>query len=116
MTLKECYSLLEGNYEDALRQMIKEERIKKYVLMFLRDDSYPNLIKGMEEKDYELAFRGAHTLKGVCKNLAFIKLGNVSSEITEYLRDKKDITSAIKYLPKVTKEYERTIRIIRNLN
>lgn len=116
MTLKECYILLEGDYEDVLHQMIKEERIRKYVLMFLKDDSYQNLRKGMEEEDYDLAFLGAHTLKGVCRNLAFTKLGDISSQMTEYLRNKNDIASAVKYLPNIIEEYEKTIHIIQSLD
>ena len=34
----------------------------------------------------ELAFRAAHTLKGVCMNLGFDHLYNPSFEITESLR------------------------------
>ena len=37
---------------------------------------------GIEAKDAETAFRGAHTLKGVCLNLGFQKLYEVSAELT----------------------------------
>ena len=42
----------------------------------------------MENKNYEDAFRGAHTLKGVCQNLSFDHLYEVSNELTELLRDR----------------------------
>lgn len=116
MTLQECYLIIGGNYENVLEQMMDENRIKKYVSMFLADDSYPTLIKGMEEKDYDLAFRGAHTLKGVCRNLSFTRLGDISSQMTEYLRNKINIAGAIEYLPKITAEYEKTIDAIRSID
>ena len=42
----------------------------------------------MENKNYEDAFRSAHTLKGVCQNLSFDRLYEVSNELTELLRDR----------------------------
>ena len=38
--------------------------------------------------NYEDAFRGAHTLKGVCQNLSFDRLYEASNELTELLRDR----------------------------
>ena len=44
---------------------------------------------GIETQDAELAFRGAHTLKGVCMNLGFQTLYEVSRELTEILRGRE---------------------------
>ena len=41
------------------------------------------------KNDGEEAFRAAHTLKGVCLNLGFDELYEVSAEITEKLRGKE---------------------------
>ena len=40
----------------------------------------------METKNYEEAFRAAHTIKGVCQNLSFTKLYESSNCLTENLR------------------------------
>ncbi len=71
-----------------------------------------NLKKAMAEGDVDTAFRSAHTLKGVCKNLSLQELDKVSSEITEHLRA-QDLESAKKMLPAVEEAYDKTIDIIK---
>jgi len=40
----------------------------------------------MEEKNYQEAFRAAHTIKGVCQNLGFTRLLESSSKMSDALR------------------------------
>lgn len=40
----------------------------------------------MAEKNYEEAFRAAHTIKGVCQNLSFTVLLDSSSRMADALR------------------------------
>lgn len=87
MTIQECYEAIGGNYEDVLRRLRSEALIRKFTLKFLEDQSYPLLKQALGDNNYEEAFRGAHTLKGVCQNLSFDRLYEVSSELTELLRD-----------------------------
>ena len=86
MTLRECYAALGGDYDDALGRLRSEKLVNKFVLRFLDDKSCDLLCASMEAKDYEEAFRAAHTIKGVCSNLAFTALGRSSSELSEALR------------------------------
>ena len=86
MTLQECYAALGGDCDDALGRLRSEKLVNKFVLRFLDDKSYDLLCASMEAKDYEEAFRAAHTIKGVCSNLAFTVLGKSSSELSEALR------------------------------
>ena len=79
MTLQECYAAMGGNYEDAIGRL-------RSVLKFLADGSYDLLCRSLEEKDYENAFRAAHTIKGVCQNLSLDKLQASSSRLCESLR------------------------------
>ena len=107
MTIQECYEAIGGNYEDVLRRLRSEALIRKFTLKFLEDQSY-SLLKQ--------AFRGAHTLKGVCQNLSFDRLYEVSSELTELLRDRTGEKPGIpEAMEKVTKEYEATIEEIKKL-
>ena len=85
MTIQECYEAIGGNYEDVLRRLPSEALIRKFTLKFLEDQSYPLLKQSLGDNNYEEAFRGAHTLKGVCQNLSFDRLYEVSSELTELL-------------------------------
>ena len=68
----------------------------------------------MENKNYEDAFRSAHTLKGVCQNFSFDRLYEVSNELTELLRDRTGEKPGIpEAMEKVTEVYEMTIEEIK---
>ena len=86
MTLKECYTQLEGDYESVLARLRSERMVQKFVLKFLNDKSYELLTTSLEAGNYEEAFRAAHTIKGVCQNLSFTKLYESSHLLTENLR------------------------------
>ena len=58
------------------------------------------------------AFRGAHTLKGVCLNLGFQKLYEVSAELTEALRD-RELKGYEEQFAAVQKQYQITVEAIR---
>ncbi len=60
--------------------------MQKYVLKYLDDPSYDLLCTSMAEKNYEEAFRAAHTIKGMCLNLSFTRLQTSSSALCEVLR------------------------------
>lgn len=88
MTLKECYEDFGGDYESVKVRISNEEIIKKFVIRFLTEPSYDNLCQALEDEAYEDAFRAAHSIKGICANLGFPKLGSSSSLLTEFLRGK----------------------------
>ena len=106
--IQEFYEKINGNYEVALSRMQNDERIKKYLNFFLMDESYKVLEEGINSNDCEAAFRGAHTLKGVCQNMAFTALSTVVEQITEELRA-KDIEKAKLTFKKVEEEYKKVI-------
>ena len=70
MTIKECYDAMGADYQNTLNRFPNEAFIKKFVLKFLDDNSYANLKEAIAAGNVEEAFRAAHTLKGVCLNLA----------------------------------------------
>ena len=80
MTMQECYKAIGGNYEAVLGCLHSEALIQKFTLKFLEDQSYLQLKQALENKNYEDAFRSAHTLKGVCQNLSFDRLYEVSDK------------------------------------
>ena len=106
--IQEFYEKINGNYEVALSRMQNDERIKKYLNFFLMDESYKVLEEGINSNDCEAAFRGAHTLKGVCQNMAFTALSTATEQITEELRA-KDIEKAKLTFKKVEEEYKKVI-------
>ena len=65
--------------------------------------------KSLQECSQEMeAFRAAHTMKGMCQNMAFTRLYQSSHEITEILRG-KDLEAAKKMLDVVTEDYNIVI-------
>ena len=69
----------------------------------------------MDAQDVDTAFRAAHTMKGMCQNMAFTRLLRSSQDITELLRA-KDLESAKDMLSKVTEDYNLVIDGINKLN
>ena len=69
-----------------LGRLYNEAMICKFVRMFLQDDSFQILEEALRRGDVKEAFRGAHTLKGVCQNLGFSNLYAPTYTLTETLR------------------------------
>ena len=112
--IEEFYKKINGNYEEAILRMQDDEKIKKFLKFFLMDTSYNELEEAIKNEDCEKAFIGAHTLKGVCKNMAFTELSLVVEEITEELR-MKNFEKAKDIFPNVSKEYQKVINEINQI-
>ena len=113
MTLKECYAALGGNYDEAMGRLRSERLVQKFVLKFLNDGSYELLCSSLEAGNREEAFRAAHTIKGVCANLAFNTLLESSEELTEALRDGTPPKAGEDALiARVKEDYQRTCQAI----
>lgn len=115
MTIQECYKMLGGNYDQVEKLLPSARLIHKFVVKFLDDGSYRQLCDAMEAGSRAEAFRGAHTLKGVCANLAFSQLCASSSRLTELLRPEAETIPVEAYLcmKEVTRDYEQTVSAIR---
>ena len=98
-----------------MERLGSEALIGHFSLKFLQDKSYAQLQEGMVQKNAEKAFRAAHTLKGVCANLGFTSLYQVSSALTEQLRGKEEIRDCEELYKAVTEQYERTISALETL-
>ena len=112
MTMQECYTALEGDYQDVLGRLYSEALVQRFVGKFLSDQSFQLLESSLKAENYEEAFRAAHTLKGVTQNLSFTKLYHSSHQITEALRT-KDYDLAGQLLPQVEADYAQTAAAIR---
>ena len=66
----------------------------------------------MQDKNYEAAFRAAHTIKGVCQNLSFDRLGDSSSRLAEALRSGWT-PEADALVDEVKRDYQETADAIR---
>ena len=108
MTIEEFYAVIGGDYQEALTRLMKDSLIERFVLKFENDPSFKELSDFLAAQNTEEAFRAAHTLKGVCRNLAFAKLGDSASEITEMLRA-GNLEEALTYFPTVQADYDTVI-------
>lgn len=114
MTVKEFYEEVGGDYNEIMSRLKTEDRIIKFAGMFARDESYKTLVQALEAQDVDSAFRAAHTMKGMCQNMAFTRLLTSSQDITELLRA-KDLESAKNMLGKVTEDYNLVMEGIKKL-
>lgn len=87
MTIEECYVKMGANYQDVIKRLPSAKMIEALV---------------------ELAFRAAHTLKGVCMNLGFDHLYKPSFEITESLRA-GNLELGLQQFGAVKEQYTKTI-------
>ena len=105
--LKECYEQMGADYEGVLGRLRSEGLIKKFAKKFLDDGSFQSLKDNLAQGNGEEAFRAAHTLKGVCQNLGFDNLYQVSFDITEKLRG-RETDGCEELFAKVEEQYKKT--------
>ena len=105
MELKEVYEKIGGDYDDVVRRLMGEKLVRKFLLKFLDDKSYADLERTLSE--------------GVCQNLSLTSLYQVSSQLTEELRNEDTAVpgnpNISDYMSKVTAEYHKTIEAIQEL-
>lgn len=84
---------LEENGADVdmtLKRFMGNETIYlKFIRKFLDDKNYEAIETSLAQNDYEAAFAGAHSLKGVAGNLGLNPVYEAASEISELLRNVK---------------------------
>lgn len=115
MNLKEFYKSVSGNYDAIIGRFGNEERVKKYLNMFVADETYKALEEAIQIKDFETTFRSVHTLKGLAANLSLDALWKVSSDLTEIFRhyegaEYKEAFEAVKV------EYNKVIKGLQELD
>lgn len=114
MTIQECYEEMGLQSEPVLERLGSEKILKKFVLKFLNDTSFQDLREGLDAKDGEKAFRAAHTMKGICLNLGFDNLFQVSSELTEKLRG-RDTSDSEELFKAVEEQYQIVVKAIEKM-
>ncbi|MCR5097997.1 MAG: Hpt domain-containing protein [Lachnospiraceae bacterium] len=113
MTVRECYDLI-GDYDRVYACFHNDEKIAKFLKMFLADENYKKLSEALAAGDVDTAFLAAHTLKGVCQNLALDDLYNADVQVTEALRG-NDLLKARELFPDVEREYTNVELAIKGL-
>lgn len=115
MTLEQCYAQAGGNLADAAVRLGGHEMVARFIRLFLKDDSFRQLQASFARQDLTAAFRAAHTLTGVCRNLSLTRLGDAASALTEALRGGAwDGSEAL--LEQVRRDYDDVYRAIAALD
>lgn len=114
MTTRDVYDGI-GDYDRMVACIAKEESIRKFLNMFLRDENFSILEKAIAANDVERAFYGAHTLKGVCQNLCLTQLYETDYIVTEALRN-GDLEEAKKHMPELKERYDRAMMQIAEMD
>lgn len=112
MDVKTLYDKIGGDYAGTLARFLSEERMARFALRFLSDDSYAQLLSALENGDRAEAFRAAHTLKGVCQNLGFDYLYEPAHTVTEVLRAGDFPEDA--QMRELARRYEEVITVLRS--
>lgn len=76
------------------------------------DLHYIRLLRAIENRDIETAFKAAHTMKGISANLGFTKMYSAFSIVTEELRS-GNIEKAAELMTRATDEYQKIIAILK---
>lgn len=115
MKVRECYDMMGADYEDVIGRLLNDDRIKKFLARFVDSNEFDKLIRCIESKNFEEAYRCAHTLKGVCLNLGLKNFASSSEDLCEALKDgepKEDIRPLVE---QVKKEHQLVMDCIKNL-
>lgn len=86
MSLDIAYAAMGGDLETVRSRLLTDERIEKFAKIFLQDTSMQTLEDAWAAGDISEAFRGAHTLKGVSRDLGFTPLYEASCALSDALR------------------------------
>jgi len=88
----------------------------KFLVKFKDDQNFALLRNSIEQKDYEEAFKAAHTLKGVSANLGLTPIYASASNLTELLRGKApsevDVEQVMQEKAALEESYQLFIKII----
>lgn len=115
MELRVCYQQMGGDYDAVMARLRQEERVTKFLRMFLADENFQLLTGAVDAQDWPTAFRAAHSLKGVALNLGLSPLAQSASALTECLRPGAPTQEPVPLYQAVEADYRRTAAAIQAL-
>ncbi|NHM14263.1 Hpt domain-containing protein [Eggerthellaceae bacterium zg-886] len=117
MSLESCFAAMGGDLESVRGRLRADDRIRRIVGMFPHDETFANLERAWETQSMPEAFRAAHTLKGVSRDLGFTPLFEVSNALADVLRPANeggevDAAAVEQLLDDVRRAYQLTLDAI----
>ncbi len=96
-----------ANVDTTLERFMGNEALyMKFIMKFLDDKNFGDIMESLEKSDYEGAFNGAHALKGVTANLGLDPINAAAAQITELLRNKQAQEVDVEKLNETRKQLE----------
>ena len=116
MTIAECYRALGGDYAQVEKRLCSLGLIRRFISMFLEDDSFGLLLCAMGDGRREDAHRAAYTLRSVCANLGFDRLCASTVRLEHALEGESSVMpeGAQALLDAVVHDYTATVAAIRD--
>lgn len=94
------------------RFMGNDALLERFLNKFLSDSNYEKLAAAIDAEDKETALTAAHTLKGVCGNLAMTELFDLlTKQVAAFRADDWEGGKAI--MPSIVSAYEQIIDAIK---
>lgn len=117
MSLEIAYAAMGGDLETVRGRLLTDERIEKFAKIFLQDTSMQTLETALEAGDLAEAFRGAHTLKGVSRDLGFTPLYEAVAQLSDALKPNDagvpaNLDAVPSLLPPVREAYDMVVDAI----
>lgn len=105
--MKQILTAAGMNVEDAMQRFMNNDAMmEKFLKKFRNDPSFKELTEAVANRNLDLAFRAAHTLKGVAANFSFEPLRKAASDQTEEFRAGK-LDEGIALMGNVEAEYKK---------
>ena len=112
LTIEKLNEFGANTTEGLMRCLNNEDFYLRLVNKAINDDSFINLKNELENNNLDEAFKISHSLKGVLGNLSLTPLYDIVFELTELLRNKKDIDYK-KYIDKLLNKREELILLMK---
>lgn len=106
MNLKECYALVNADYESVFLRLGNEEMIQRFLIRYFDKNEYSQLEKAVSDERWNDAFLYSHNMKGFALNLSLTVLAEKSSALCEALRGGKPQGDIKETLSDVKTAYE----------
>ena len=112
MKLKECYSKMNGDYEDVMSRLPREKSVIKFLRRFAENTEFSELLEEADKKNYQRVFELSHDLKGMAANLGIKGFAGLVSQVCEETRNKEPGEGFAELLDKTDREYRLVIETI----
>ena len=87
MTLREFYAGIDGSYDEALKRLMSEKFMLRFLGKFIEGGDFAAMMEAIRAENWEDVFRYSHNLKGVCLNLELGRLSRSASAICDAVRN-----------------------------